>query len=52
MISLKERLKAAQHELRIRQREFNAAKRNLDRVLVTIHQLEKRLELARDSAKT
>ena len=52
MIPLPERLKAARHELRIRQREFNTAKRNLDRVLLTINQLEKRIELARNPAKT
>lgn len=52
MISLTERLKAARLEARIRQRDYNAAKRALDRVLVQINNLEKRIELARNSAKT
>jgi ribosomal protein L16/L10AE len=40
-----ERLKAARSEARIRQREFNAAQRALNRVLAEIAQLEKRVEL-------
>jgi hypothetical protein len=40
-----ERLKAARSEARIRQREFNAAQRRLNRVLAEIAQLEKRIEL-------
>ena len=46
-----EKLKAARSEARIRQREFNAAKRSLDRVLAEIAKLEKRIELARTSTK-
>jgi hypothetical protein len=48
---LNEKLKAARAEARIRQREFNAAQRALNRVLATITHLEKRLELARTTAK-
>ncbi len=47
-----EKLKAARAEARIRQREFNAAKRSLDRVLAEIAKLEKRIELARTTEKT
>lgn len=42
-----EQLKVARAEARIRQREFNAAKRALDRVLGEIAKLERRLELTR-----
>ena len=45
MKTLKERLKVAKAEHKIRLREFNAAQRALHRVLVTINNLEKRLEL-------
>jgi ribosomal protein L16/L10AE len=41
-----EKLKAARAEARIRQREFNAAQRALNRVLAEIAKLEKRIELA------
>ena len=47
MKTLKEQLKVAKAEHKIRLREFNAAQRALHRVLVTINNLEKRLELAR-----
>lgn len=46
-----EQLKVARAEARIRQREFNAAKRALERVLGEIARLEKRLELARHDVK-
>lgn len=36
------RLKAAKAELRIRQRNYNAAQRDLDRVLRKINELEKK----------
>ena len=51
MNRLNERLKAARSEARIRQREFNAAQRALNRVLAEIAKLEKRCELARTSTK-
>ena len=41
-----EQLRAARAEARIRQREFNAAQRALNRVLAEIAKLEKRIELA------
>jgi uncharacterized protein YaeQ len=50
-MTLTEQLKLAQSELTIRQREFNTAQRNLNRVLAQITYLEKRIELARN-AKT
>ena len=45
------RLRAAKAELRIRQREFNAAQRALNRTLVLITTLEKKreFELSRNS---
>ena len=48
------RLRAAKAELRIRQREFNAAQRALDRTLVLVTTLEKKreLELSRNLPKT
>jgi len=46
-----EQLKAARAEARIRQREFNAAQRALNRVLAEIAKLEKRIELARTATK-
>jgi ribosomal protein L16/L10AE len=46
-----EKLKAARSEARIRQREFNAAQRALNRVLVDIAKLEKKIELARATTK-
>lgn len=42
-----EQLKVARAEARIRQREYNAAKRALERVLGEVAKLEKRCELAR-----
>lgn len=39
------RLRAAKAEMRIRQREYNEAARNLKRVLVTVATLEKKREL-------
>ena len=50
MKTLKERLKVAKAEHKIRLREFNAAQRALHRVLVTINNLEKRLELKQPNA--
>jgi ribosomal protein L16/L10AE len=52
MNRINEKLKAARIEARIRQREFNAAQRALNRVLAEIAKLEKRLELARIATKT
>lgn len=49
--TLKEQLRVAKAEHRIRLKEFNAAQRNLHRVLVTINTLEKRLELQLATAK-
>jgi len=46
-----EKLKAARSEARIRQREFNAAQRALNRVLAEVANLEKKIELARTSTK-
>ena len=46
-----ERLKAAWSEARIRQRQFNAAQRALNRVLAEIATLEKKIELARTAKK-
>jgi hypothetical protein len=48
------KLRAAKAELRIREREYNAAARNLKRVLVTVATLEKKreLELSRNLPKT
>ena len=46
-----EKLKAARSEERIRQREFNAAQRALNRVLAEVANLEKKIELARTSTK-
>jgi len=45
-----EKLKAARSEARIRQREFNAAQRALNRVLADIAKLEKRIELNQNQA--
>lgn len=44
--TLAAQLKVAKAEHRIRLREFNAAQRNLHRVLVTINTLEKKIALA------
>jgi hypothetical protein len=41
--TLKEKLRAARSELKIRQRQFQAACRCLDRVLKNIDNLEKKL---------
>ena len=46
-----EQLKVARAEARIRQREYNAARRALERVLGEIARLEKRLELTRTDGK-
>lgn len=46
-----EQLKAARAEARIRQREFNAAQRALNRVLAEVANLEKKIELARATTK-
>ena len=51
MNRLTEKLKAARSEARIRQREFNAAQRALNRVLAEVANLEKKIELARTSTK-
>ena len=51
MNRMNERLKAARAEARIRQREFNAAQRALNRVLAEVANLEKKIELARTSTK-
>jgi len=51
-MTLTEQLKLAQSELTIRQREFNTAQRNLNRVLAQITYLEKRIELARNAKAT
>ena len=51
MRSWQEQLKVARAEARIRQREYNAARRALERVLGEIARLEKRLELARNDVK-
>jgi uncharacterized protein YaeQ len=51
-MTLMEQLKLAQSELTIRQREFNTAQRNLNRVLAQITYLEKRIELARNAKAT
>ena len=45
MISIDARIKAAKAELRIRQREFNAAQRQLNKVLAQLTYLEKKREL-------
>ena len=42
--ALKSKLKAAKSELTIRYRQFNAARRGLDRVLKNINELEKKIE--------
>jgi hypothetical protein len=42
-----EQLKVARAEARIRQRDYNAARRALERVLGEIARLEKRIELKR-----
>lgn len=47
MKKLLEQLRAAKAEHRIRLRQYNAAQRDLHRVLVIINTLEKRIELAR-----
>ena len=44
--TLKAKLKAAESELIIRYRQFNAASRGLTRVLKTIETLEKKIETA------
>ena len=45
MRQLKEKLKVAKAEHKIRLKEYNAAQRALHRVLVTINTLEKKIEL-------
>lgn len=45
MKQLKEKLKVAKAEHKIRLKEYNAAQRALHRVLVTINTLEKKIEL-------
>ena len=47
-----EKLKAARSEARIRQREFNAAQRALNRVLADIAKLEKRIELKQNQTNS
>lgn len=42
---LKEKLKAARAELKMRQRTYNAAERDLNRVIKQIEKLEARIEL-------
>lgn len=42
---LKEKLKAARAELKMRQRTYNAAARDLNRVIKQIERLEARIEL-------
>ena len=44
--ALKSKLKAAEAELTIRYRQFNAAQRGLARVLKNIDELEKKIETA------
>jgi hypothetical protein len=44
--TLKAKLKAAESELTIRYRQFNAAQRGLVRVLKNINELEKKIEAA------
>ena len=44
---MREQLKAAQAEHKIRLRQYNAAQRALHNILVTINTLEKKIELAR-----
>jgi hypothetical protein len=44
--TLKSKLRAAEAELIIRYRQFNAAKRGLARVLKNINELEKKIEAA------
>ena len=44
--ALKSKLKAAEAELTIRYRQFNAAQRGLVRVLKNINELEKKIETA------
>lgn len=44
---MKEKMKALKAELRIRQRQYNAAKKALERVQGELDNLEKRHELAR-----
>lgn len=48
---MKDKLKALKAELRIRQRQYNAAHRALERVKGEIEYLEKRHELARAKQK-
>ena len=52
MNRLTEKLKAARSEARIRQREFNAAQRALNRVLADIAKLEKRIELKQNQTNS
>lgn len=47
-----EKLKAARSEARIRQREFNAAQRALNRVLADIAKLEKQIELKQNQTNS
>ena len=49
---MSEKLKALKAELRIRQRQYNAAKRALDRVNVEMEKLEAKDELARAKQKS
>jgi hypothetical protein len=44
--ALKSKLKAAEAELTIRYRQFNAAQRGLARVLKNVDELEKKIETA------
>ncbi len=47
-----EKLKAARSEARIRQREFNAAQRALNRVLAEVANLEKKIELKQNQTNS
>lgn len=49
---MKEKLKALRAELRIRLRQYNAAKRALDRVTDELGKLEAKHELARAKQKS
>lgn len=52
MNRMNERLKAARAEARIRQREFNAAQRALNRVLAEVANLEKKIELKQNQTNS
>lgn len=47
MNELKEKLRAAKAEVRIRQRQLNAAKRGYERALNQLGKVEDKIELAR-----